>query len=76
MPLSENTVKIKAAALRSRLQTLPVKVGDTAVLFSKQRFAQGNWIGNNVDYRDQLKKHANQLENETKKLRTDYNKGM
>lgn len=29
-----------------------------------------------VNYRDQLKKHANQLENETKKLRTDYNKGM
>lgn len=30
--------------------TLPIKIGDTAVLFSKQRFAQSNWIDNRVEY--------------------------
>lgn len=49
MPLEQNIIKIKVSSLRSRLLTLPMKVGDTAVLFSKQRFAQGNWIGNNVE---------------------------
>lgn len=50
MPLKNNPFNRKAAALRSRLLTLPIKVGDTAVLFSKQRFAQKNWIGNNTEY--------------------------
>lgn len=50
MPLTNNNIRAKAAALRSRLLTLPIKVGDTAVLFTKQRFAQKNWIGNSVEY--------------------------
>jgi phage gpG-like protein len=50
MPLTNNTIRNKAAALRSRLLTLPVKIGDTAVLFTKQRFAQKNWIGNGTEY--------------------------
>jgi phage gpG-like protein len=50
MPLTNNTIRSKAAALRSRLLTLPVKVGDTAVLFTKQRFAQRNWIGTGTEY--------------------------
>jgi phage gpG-like protein len=49
MPLTNNTIRNKAAALRSRLLTLPIKVGDTAVLFTKQRFAQANWISNNTE---------------------------
>jgi phage gpG-like protein len=50
MPLTKNNIRIKATALRSRLLTLPIKVGDTAVLFSKQRFAQKNWVGNTMEY--------------------------
>lgn len=50
MPLTNNQIRNKAAALRARLLTLPVKVGDTAVLFTKQRFAQKNWIDNRVEY--------------------------
>jgi phage gpG-like protein len=50
MPVVRNQIASKARALRSRLLTLPIKIGDTAVLFTKQRFAQKNWIGNNVEY--------------------------
>jgi phage gpG-like protein len=49
MPLTNNPLNSKVAALRSRLLTLPVKVGDTAVLFTKQRFAQKNWINNRTE---------------------------
>lgn len=50
MPLTNNPIKYNARALESRLLTLPTIVGDTAVLFSKQRFAQKNWIGNSMEY--------------------------
>lgn len=49
MPLTNNPFKYRQRALESRLLTLPVKIGDTAVLFSKQRFAQANWIGNGTE---------------------------
>lgn len=68
MPLTNNTIRNKAAALRSRLLTLPIKVGDTAVLFTKQRFAQKNWIGNGTEYWRPRKTH-------TKWGKTPRNKG-
>ncbi len=68
MPLTNNTIRNKAAALRSRLLTLPIKVGDTAVLFTKQRFAQKNWIGNGTEYWRPRKAH-------TKWGKTPRNKG-
>ena len=50
MPLTNNNIRAKSTALRSRLLTLPIKIGDTAVLFTKQRFAQKNWLGDRVEY--------------------------
>lgn len=58
MPLTNNQIRAKAAALRSRLLTMPIKIGDTAVLFTKQRFAQGNWIGNTVEQWRPRKAHT------------------
>jgi phage gpG-like protein len=58
MPLTNNNIRKKAAALRSRLLTLPVKIGDTAVLFTKQRFGQKNWIGDRVEYWRPRKPHS------------------
>jgi phage gpG-like protein len=51
MPLTNNPFNAKTQALRSRLLTLPVKVGDTAVLFAKQRFerTQRNWISHTTE---------------------------
>jgi phage gpG-like protein len=68
MPLTNNPFSSKTQALRSRLLTLPVKIGDTAVLFAKQRFAQRNWIGNTTEAWRQRKA-------QTKWSKTKRNKG-
>lgn len=43
---SSQVIKIKAQALKRRLVTLPIKIGDTAILFSKQRFREQAWVDN------------------------------
>lgn len=41
---NKNPLRADAQRLRQTLLTLPIKVGDTAVLFSKQRFREQSWV--------------------------------
>lgn len=49
MPLTNNPFNNLNSRFKSRLLTLPIKVGDTAILYTKQRFAQANWIDHRVE---------------------------
>lgn len=43
-----NKIKATAKRVKEILLTLPIKVGDTAVLFSKQRFKEQSWVDNST----------------------------
>lgn len=44
MPGNAHIMKAQVAAIKRVIQTLPPKVGKQIIVFSKQRFAEQNWI--------------------------------
>lgn len=42
--MQQNIIHLTAQQLKTRLLTIPVKAGDTAVLFSMQRFREQAWV--------------------------------
>lgn len=74
MPLEKNNIQYHAHKLRSRILTLPQKVGDTAILFSKQRFEQANWVGHHTEawpQRKRMTKWGNTPRNKGRALLVD-----